>query len=194
MKTAGDNHAQRTGFVIEDGAGTHPVEACSRAAAGGCSPGIEVDCIHAVVTNDGTQLVAEFLLRLVGIAIHQPVQCLNQKQFAAEFLAQLLCEKPIEIAMQLDPIQSGSANGEGNLVEAVRTKDADLFEAGWQTRRNGRDLARVIFRLLRAKMNPRHPRHFGSQLGVFEIGVAADLDPHGSAHFREAAAGPAICS
>jgi hypothetical protein len=93
--------------------------------------------------------------------------------------------------VELHAIQAGGANGESNFVEAMRTKDTNFFEAEWQSRRNRRDLSFRYLPLTRSEdKSGGISAAFGGQARVFEIGVAADLDPHGRRSLLRGHGGP----
>ena len=106
---------------------------------------------------------------------------LNEKEARAKFSAEPVGKRKIELAVQLNSVQAGGAESEGDFVEILGVKNADLGEIEGRFRHHVRDLtgcdpawagcedeAGGIGTGIRGQQN------------IFESGVAADLDPHES--------------
>ena len=130
--------------------------------------------------GDGAELVAEPFLSAGGIAVQIPVQGLDKKEAGVELVAQFFRERKIEFPVKLNSVQPRRPESDCNLIEILGVKDADFCEIGRQIGHHGCDVTGGDTARTGSEDEADGVRTgVRGRLHIFEIGVAADFDPHG---------------
>ncbi len=114
----------------------------------------------------------------------RPVQGLDDAQRSFEFFREPLGQRPIETAVELHCCQAGLVRDGCDLPGVARVEDADALDVGRKVRSDCGDLRGRYLARAGGKDEAEGVRaELGGERGVFEVGVAADLYPHGIVSF-----------